>query len=1273
MDINLLKRYNVSEIQSAGPRYTPSQNSDAPNLYIQAIEDQLDALSFSKEFRKKVSSFHQKFDKTISDGGYAVSEIFKKRKRSPADILKDMEGIINSKPNNINQHLKNFLTSYKAVNQAIGKRLSTIYKIEEERRKIGKDNNQDTALQNERYRLNQFSYVLNEIHEYFTSVRSVLISKNCLLLLGQWGTGKTHALCDYVRRTSNNQHILVFSLAQNFPISTEPFLAVCQKSGLTKNFEDLLAMLERAGKRNKNRSLIIIDGINEGDRDEWKKAVKYIHKKLKPYTHIGIVLSCRTPFEQILAEEHVLKKYERLYHGGFSEIEFEAQEAFFNFYKVPLPEVPLLSEEFSRPLTLKLICEALEGLSQKKKRSAFTGIASGQKGMTYVFESYIKKISLPIEKAYKLQEGFCWWLLKGSTKTLDKTEDGFAVRMATTHKEFLSHKDAIAIILNLTGWASEIEAQNFLKALLHSGVLFEHYIWHEGKYLDVVRLPYQKFSDHIIARHLVRKYLSTTSSVGEIRRCFYNNQPLGKIFQIKDPGYQYNMPNWAEALMIEFPESIKRLGEENRELYFFLPKNNGDINSLFSPFLNSLLWRSFTSYSSGTDKIVGYLLDNGKISSQAKILDVLLALSVKKGHPYSAKRLSDFLFNMSMEKRDLIWSEFLRKSYASNAPNKIISWILSLSKNSLSRATAKNCLIVLMWMLTSVKKVQRDRATKAIFKIGLVYPDMLFEQVLFSLKINDTYVTERMIAAAYGVAMNKWAARKKSFSKHLVSFAQDLAKDMFRPDAKFATHHTVIRDNALGCIEIARMLDHNCIANKYRKYLKPPFSYIPSPFKKVEDVSESVIAVTKPAFHMDFRNYTVGRLVSNRNNYQEDHPEYQGVLKQLKGRMYDLGYRYPDFEKIDLEITGRDYSGRSEDATKIERYGKKYAWIAYYEMYGYRQANKLLCEDRYEPRITETTIDPSFPEATEVWRPRLPNVFSRKFTGIGDWLINGPTPRYNKFLSIKNVRNKKGPWVLLNGHINQSHTRDGRKIFAFIKAFLVQKKDISSLRNRFAADHYPLSNSITGHWNDYYTFAGEIPWSTKHAFDLRHTNGKPKPNYQKLFSKSKFIPFSKAEETVEAENDLEVRGEVLFKLVALQGKWVETPGIRVEIPIHSHAWEGYHSILNDIGGFIVPAPAMSDYLGLSFRNQSPELLDDQGKLATIYTHFSNQSDETINLFYLRKDLLEKYLLHTKQTLVWIVWGERGMHYNFMGQLNAVVQEKKIFEKHLQIHKKLVKY
>ncbi|MEZ5348125.1 MAG: hypothetical protein R2714_02840 [Microthrixaceae bacterium] len=48
---------------------------------------------------------------------------------------------------------------------------------------------------------------------------------------------------------------------------------------------------------------------------------------------------------------------------------------------------------------------------------------------------------------------------------------------------------------------------------------------------------------------------------------------------------------------------------------------------------------------------------------------------------------------------------------------------------------------------------------------------------------------------------------------------------------------------------------------------------------------------------MDFGNYTIGRLVTDRGNYDFKHREYNGVRRQIADRIGRLGYSTDHFSK----------------------------------------------------------------------------------------------------------------------------------------------------------------------------------------------------------------------------------------------------------------------------------------------------------------------------------------------------------------------------------------
>ena len=78
---------------------------------------------------------------------------------------------------------------------------------------------------------------------------------------------------------------------------------------------------------------LLIDGIDEGDRSAWKKSLPALAHRLGEYANIGLVLSCRRPFEKQIVTTAASKLFVEAEHLGFEENEFDAQVKFFDYLR----------------------------------------------------------------------------------------------------------------------------------------------------------------------------------------------------------------------------------------------------------------------------------------------------------------------------------------------------------------------------------------------------------------------------------------------------------------------------------------------------------------------------------------------------------------------------------------------------------------------------------------------------------------------------------------------------------------------------------------------------------------------------------------------------------------------------------------------------------------------------------------------------------------------------------------------------------------------------
>lgn len=297
-------------------------------------------------------------------------------------------------------------------------------------------------------------------------------------------------------------------------------------------------------------------------------------------------------------------------------------------------------------------------------------------------------------------------------------------------------------------------------------------------------------------------------------------------------------------------------------------------------------------------------------------------------------------------------------------------------------------------------------------------------------------------------------------------------------------------------------------------------------------------------------------------------------------------------------------------ATKIERYGKKYGWIAFYEAAGREDAAGRLRE-RYgqrageRDRLSDIPIDPSFPRVRE----RAPAEIPSWIEGSPDneaWATAAVTVVPDPLLRVARIGEHDGPWVAAYGDLVQSQDRpndeDRRQVFALLRLVLVPQGSWSEIAAWLEARTSLDRNLLPSEGEDYYTYAGEIPWANHFAEYLGNRETRERTT-----------------EPIRISETREIGGECLA---------------------HAYSWESYHSVTNEDGGFSVPSPAFSAAFNLLTASGSLNQVLPDGTLASISvrapTGFRGQ------LLYLREDLLRRYADQRAADVGVLVWGERNV-------------------------------
>ena len=513
-----LTALSKEQIQQAGHRYTPGIDPHAPNLRIEslfsAIENVACGAGARARFQSVLDAFFEAWDRAKHCS--QRPDVLQRRADDARDFLSPMMGRLRAREPSAGEEWSDLLSS---IEFDLLKDLDHWHAEEAELQPADKDSGYSSTRDTIRSNLIDIGRcvsIVRDEKEFVQSPAFKVLFDPKLLVSGEWGTGKTHLLCDVTQDRIDRSQATILVLAKNFQGSVVE--EICSRIETGRKAVEIFDRLEELACKTAERVVVILDGVNEGRRGEWREAVTTLQALVADRPNIGLVVSCRTPFESIAIEQEDLEKFHKVMHLGFDDQEFDAQAAFFEYYKLPLPEVPLLDREFSRPLTLKLICKSLENLTDKKLAQGFPGIASGQKGMTYVLESFVKRVGKPIDHQYGLGANGCWRLLKGGDQIA-----GFASCMAEKVRGYVLRSEADRIIVANYPALKPAQRSRLLDELRTSGLIEEDALWYSTKsgfnFRVVFRLPYQRF----------QRPLGRTAFAEDASRCFLGRNDQAKL------------------------------------------------------------------------------------------------------------------------------------------------------------------------------------------------------------------------------------------------------------------------------------------------------------------------------------------------------------------------------------------------------------------------------------------------------------------------------------------------------------------------------------------------------------------------------------------------------------------------------------------------------------------------------------------------------------------------------------------------------------------------
>lgn len=361
-------------------------------------------------------------------------------------------------------------------------------------------------------------------------------------------------------------------------------------------------------------------------------------------------------------------------------------------------------------------------------------------------------------------------------------------------------------------------------------------------------------------------------------------------------------------------------------------------------------------------------------------------------------------------------------------------------------------------------------------------------------------------------------------------------------------------------------------------------------------------------------------------------------------RAHEMGWTpslFSDFERYHI----RHYDRRPP---RIERIGKKYQWLALYELLARMSDNLFYASStRYQKEYCALTepwdlgqrnIDPSWivhpidddadPLTGTWWSPYFANLGDIDPEGLSNWTLSGDNlPDFRSMLSVLNPRTSE-EWLVLQNYLNYSGRIENNRraeshypsINIWIKSFLVKNRDLNTILPYLRKNFDKAIQAIGVGGGTTSAFLGEFYW---HPINNQEA----------------------CEEWILPE----------------KSSWsLPFPFIRTAILYY---WEGgsYDFSIEENVSTSVPSPWIHSRFGLALTNpESPRFVGPENQ--TVFFDPS-LSEHGMPAALIRKDIFSEFIKDNSLTLIWLTESEKlalGGPINGMGSDLGSFNQKGIY-------------
>lgn len=938
------------------------------------------------------------------------------------------------------------------------------------------------------------NYKISSLEESFRNIESnasiyKFFSKPVLYVKGDAGSGKSHFLADIVNTRMEHHLKSLFALGLQFnqieDIRDRLMNIWCVKG----SWDDFLDKLNKIGEIEKHRILIIIDGINEGLGNHlWPNVLAGIEADILQYPNLGLIISART-FSNTNMLDEISKDKATITMEGFQGMEDEAIKYMTGKFGVTFPQISNFRKEFANPLFLKLYCQAYS-----------SSTATMPKSFLDVIKHYLGKVNEKLASKYNYQAA----LYNYTQQVANVLTELYALQKTTKMVKFHKLDDVLKEVKNIL--PNNI-VHSYLQELVSDGVLIS-YIDKQGEIL--IDFNFDLVGDYMYAAALIDKQWK---------------EYIGRIF---DNGIY-------EATCVLLP-LMKGIEITNYHI------SNISYEHRLQLFIDTLKQR----FSISLDAIIE--IEKIKNIDLDLFYEILPVLATHSECHSIIGMVNNELKGMSMVERDQKWSMHFTINHHNPSRTELIKfskWAASISRKSASimpDIVAKQAACILMWSFSSPYRLLRDVATKATINLLQDKPNVLIDLVDFFDDVNDPYIQQRLYAVVHGCVYRGKCCESVELGKKV--FEAVFNTPIVRPDI-------LLRDYARCAIDFINQCTP--IDGINIKKIEPPygvnFNFNQCPKRETVEskyhLDETMGFDKKTVFtqnkilssmETEYSNGVCGYGDFGRYTFEaylrswEDCEGYSASL--LRNYALDIIFEKYKFNanvyKQHDYIINKLYRG---NRPVMERFGKKFQWIALYEILGLLQDNykmelwesnnkNVQCNGTWDPNVRDIdTTNTFFNYYNE--DNLIPKYEPLEWTHVNNipfkvkhkekWLTSNEG--MSKELVSKSiiVKDDKGEeWIVLYGYntiTSESSTltidEDEIGLWEFIQAYTVHRKNRNNVaklihkKGTQSRDMPEYRNDIYClFYKDYYRSASYREYAKRTMMDDWKEFNSPKTLYQ---------------------------------------------------------------------------------------------------------------------------------------------------------------------------------